>query len=87
MLGELVDMVLVGADEAKSGRPEVHLQFKSDVIGGLHLRLEKTDAGLYASFIVKDAATRRAVADHVDALVQHLRARGFAVLEARLEVA
>ena len=86
MLGELVDMVLVGADEAKSGRPEVHLQFKSDVIGGLHLRLEKTDAGLHASFLVKDAATRRAVADHVDALVAHLRARGFAVVEARLEV-
>jgi hypothetical protein len=87
MLGELVDMVLVGADEAKSGRPEVHLQFKSDVIGGLHLRLEKTDAGLHASFLVKDAATRRAVATHVDALVAHLRARGFAVVEARLDVA
>ena len=87
MLGELVDTVLVGADEAKSGRPEVHLQFKSDVIGGLHLRLEKTDAGLHASFLVKDAATRRAVADHVDALVAHLRGRGFAVVEARLEVA
>lgn len=87
MLGELVDMVLVGADEAKSGRPEVHLQFKSDVIGGLHLRLEKTDAGLHASFLVKDAATRRAVADHVDALVAHLRARGFAVVDARLDIA
>jgi len=87
MLGELVDMVLVGADEARSGRPEVHLQFKSDVIGGLHLRLEKTDAGLHASFLVKDAATRRAVATHVDALVAHLRARGFAVVEARLDVA
>lgn len=79
-------MVLVGADEAKSGRPEVHLQFKSDVCGGLHLRLEKGDDGLLASFVVKDAATRREVADHVDGIVEHLRARGFAVTSARLEV-
>ena len=79
-------MVLVGADDAKSGRPEVHLQFKSDVFGGLHLRLEKSDAGLHARFIVQDAATRRAVADHVDGLVAHLRGRGFAVVDARLEV-
>ena len=80
-------MVLVGADESGSGRPEVHLQFKSDVVGGLHLRLEKRDDGLHAQFIVKDAATRRAVADHVDALVAHLRGRGFSVVAARLEVA
>ena len=79
-------MVLVGADDAGSGRPEVHLQFKSDVIGGLHLRLVRNDDSLQARFVVKDAATRRAVADHVDALVAHLRARGFAVSEATLEV-
>lgn len=87
LLGELVDMVLVGADDARSGRPEVRLQFKSDVIGGLHLRLEKADDGLHALFVVPDAATRRAVTDHVDALVAHLRARGFAIVEARLELA
>jgi hypothetical protein len=86
LLGELVDMVLVGADDAGSGRPEVHLQFKSDVIGGLHLRLVRNDDSLQARFVVNDAATRRAVADHVDALVAHLRARGFAVSEATLEV-
>jgi hypothetical protein len=86
LLGELVDMVLVGADEARSGRPEVHLQFKSDVCGGLHMRLEKADDGLHASFVVKDAATRREVADHVDGIVEHLRARGFAVTSARLEI-
>jgi hypothetical protein len=86
LLGDLVDMVLVGADDTGSGRPEVHLQFKSDVLGGLHLRLEKRDDGLHARFVVDDAATRRAVADHVDALVEHLRSRGFAVSEASLEV-
>lgn len=86
LLGELTDMLLVGADDADSGLPEVHLQFKSDVVGGLHLRLVKKPEGLSAVFLVKDAATRREVAAHVDALVAHLRERGFSVLEARLEV-
>lgn len=86
LLGELTDMLLVGADDADSGLPEVHLQFKSDVVGGLHLRLVKKPEGLSAVFMVKDAATRREVAAHVDALVAHLRERGFSVLEARLEV-
>jgi hypothetical protein len=85
-LGELTDMMLVGADDADSGRPEVHLQFKSDVVGGLQLRLVKKPEGLSAVFIVKDAATRRAVVGHVDALVARLRERGFTVVEARLEV-
>ena len=80
-------MVLVGADEATSGRPEVRLQFKSDTFGGLHLRLVKSDDGLHATFSVKDAATRRVVVDHVDALVEHLRGRGFAIVDARLEIA
>jgi len=86
MLGELTDMLLVGADEGKSGHPEVHLQFKSDVFGGLHLRLVKKPAGFSAVFVVDDAATRRAVADHVDALVQRLRDKGFTIAEARLDV-
>jgi hypothetical protein len=80
LLGELTDMLLVGADDADSGLPEVHLQFKSDVVGGLHLRLVKKPEGLSAVFMVKDAATRREVAAHVDALVAHLRERGFSVL-------
>ncbi len=87
LMGDLVDMVLVGATDAKSGFPEVHLQFKSEVFGGLFLRLEKTDQGLRARFVVKDAATRRDVAAHVDDLVAHLRERGFAVKDVALEVA
>ncbi len=86
LLGELTDMVLVGASDSNSGVPEVHLQFKSEVFGGLFLRLEKTAQGLKARFIVKDAATRREVAAHVDDLVAHLRTRGFVVAEATLEV-
>ncbi len=86
LLGELTDMVLVGADDAASGRAEVHLQFKAEVFGGLHLRMVKEPAGLVATFVVKDAASRRAVADHVDALVSRLRARGFAVLSHALDV-
>ncbi len=87
MLGELTDMLLVGANEGKSGHPEVHLQFKSHVFGGLHLRLVKKPEGFSAVFVAEDAATRRAVAGHVDALVDHLRARGFTISEARLETA
>ncbi|HEY1100481.1 MAG TPA: hypothetical protein VGF99_16190, partial [Myxococcota bacterium] len=86
ILGELTDMLLVGADEGRSGRPEVHLQFKSDVFGGLHLRLVKQPEGFSAIFVVDDASTRRAVAPHVEALVQRLRDKGFSVVEARLDV-
>jgi len=86
MLGELTDMLLVGADEGRSGHPEVHLQFKSDVFGGLHLRLVKKPEGFSAVFLVDDAATRRAVADHVDALVARLRDKGFTIAEARLDI-
>jgi hypothetical protein len=87
LLGELVDMVLVGADDSQSHLPEVHLQFKADVFGGLHLRLQKAPEGLIACFTVQDAAARRAVVGHLDALVARLRDRGFAVLRADIDVA
>ncbi|MBM4279345.1 MAG: hypothetical protein FJ137_00820 [Deltaproteobacteria bacterium] len=88
LLGELVDMVLVGADdEGAAGVPEVRLQFKASVLGGLHLRLQKTAEGLVATFTVADAAARRAVVDHIDALLVHLKARGFAVARHAVEVA
>jgi hypothetical protein len=88
LLGELVDMVLVGADdEGAAGVPEVRLQFKASVLGGLHLRLQKTAEGLVATFTVADAAARRAVVDHVDALLEHLKARGFAVARHAVEIA
>jgi hypothetical protein len=69
-----------------SGLPEVHLQFKAEVFGGLHLRLVKRSDGLVASFGVADAAARRAVAGHVDDLIGRLRARGFAVVAHSLEI-
>jgi hypothetical protein len=87
LLGELVDMVLVGADDSDSRHPEVHLQFKADVFGGLHLRLQKTPEGLVASFHVADAAARRAVVDHVDALLARLKQRGFAIARHSVDVA
>ena len=87
LLGELVDMVLVGADDSDSRHPEVHLQFKADVFGGLHLRLQKTPEGLVATFSVADAAARRAVVDHVDALLAHLKQRGFSIVGHSVDVA
>lgn len=86
LLGELTDMVLVGADDADSGLPEVHLQFKAEVFGGLHLRLVKRADGLVASFGVHDAAARRAVAGHVDDLIARLRERGFSVVGHSLDI-
>jgi hypothetical protein len=86
LLGELVDMVLVGADDSATHVPEVHLQFKAEVLGGLMLRLQKEPEGLVATFVVADASARRAVVDQVEALLDHLRLRGFAVLRHRIEL-
>jgi hypothetical protein len=85
--GELVEMLLVGSEEAGSGHPEVHLVFKSDVLGGLHLILVKEPAGMRARFIVQDAIARRTVAAHLDDLVAHLRGRGFSIVSHEVELA
>ncbi|MCC7072293.1 MAG: hypothetical protein IT383_13275 [Deltaproteobacteria bacterium] len=88
LLGELVDMVFVSADDEQAdGAPEVRLVFKAEVLGGLHLRLVRRPEGMHAIFIVEDAAARRAVAAHVDDVVRHLRDRGFSVTHHAIEVA
>jgi hypothetical protein len=86
MLGELVDMVFVSADEAQGGNAEVHLVFKAEVLGGLHMKLVKLADGMHATFVVDDAAARRAVSDNVDGLVAHLRERGFSIASHRIEL-
>lgn len=81
-------MVFVSADDADgSGQHEVHLVFKAEILGGLHLRLRKTPEGMVATFVVEDAAARRAVLDHTDGIVRHLRDRGFRVVEHEVQVA
>jgi hypothetical protein len=88
MLGELVDMVFVGADEeGSSGHPEVHLVFKAEVLGGLHLRLRKMPDGMHATFVVEDSAAKRAVASHIDDLIGHLRSRGFQIANHSIDIA
>ncbi|MCC7111876.1 MAG: flagellar hook-length control protein FliK [Deltaproteobacteria bacterium] len=88
LLGELVDMVFVSADdEAARGHHEVHLVFKAEVLGGLHLKLVKMPDGMHATFVVEDAAARRAVASHLDDLVLHLRGRGFTIAQHQIELA
>lgn len=88
MLGELVDLVFVGADDVGAqGHPEVHLVFKAEVLGGLHLRLRKMPDGMHATFVVEDAAARRAVIDHIDGLIAHLKGRGFTIASHRVDVA
>lgn len=88
LLGELVDMVLVSADDEDSeGHPEIRLVFKAEVLGGLHLRLVKRPEGMHATFVVEDAAARRAVASFIDDLLAHLRTRGFAIVQHSIELA
>ncbi len=87
MLGELVDMVFVSAEESSSGGHEVHLVFKAEVLGGLHMKLKRTPEGMHATFVVEDAAARRAVHDHVDGLVAHLKERGFTIIGHAIEIA
>jgi hypothetical protein len=78
LLGELVDMVLVGDPEG-GAKHEVHLVFKAEVLGGLHMKLEKRPTGLFATFLVDDASSRRMVEGRVDELLVRLRDKGFQV--------
>lgn len=87
ILGELVDMVFVSADESTSNNAEVHLVFKAEVLGGLHMKLVRMPDGMHATFIVEDANARREVANHVDDLVAHLKGRGFSVASHHIEIA
>jgi hypothetical protein len=87
LLGELVDMVFVSADDAAGSAAEVHLVFKAEVLGGLHLRLQKRAEGMHATFLVEDSAARRAVLDHADGLVRHLRDRGFSLVGHEVKIA
>jgi hypothetical protein len=57
------------------------------VLGGLHMKLVKKVDGMHATFVVEDASSRRAVADHVDGLVAHLKGRGFTIAGHSIEIA
>lgn len=84
LLEDMVDLLLVGDDE---GRQEVHLSFKEQVFGGLYLRLERRDAGLYAHFQVPDVHARRRVQGHIDDLLARLSRSGMRICGHALEVA
>lgn len=76
LMEDMVDMVLVGDDD---GRHEVHLSFKEDVFGGLYLRLERREDGLFAWFHVGDAQARRAIESYADDMLARLRGRGMKI--------
>ena len=78
LLGELVDMVLVG-DPDGGPKHEIHLVFKAEVLGGLHLRMQRRADGLFCTFLAADPNSRRMVEGHVDELLVRLRERGFKV--------
>lgn len=83
LLEDMVDVLLVGED---SGTPEVHLSFKPEVFGGLYLRLERREEGLFAHFSVPDDHARRAVQGHIDDLLARLSAAGFSICGSSLQV-
>lgn len=83
LLEDLVDVLLVGED---SGKPEVHLSFKAEVFGGLYLRLERRENGLFAHFSVPDEHARRSVQGHIDDLLARLSGAGFSICGSSLEV-
>lgn len=83
LLEDLVDVLLVGED---SGKPEVHLSFKPEVFGGLYLRLERRDDGLFAHFSVPDDHARRSVQGHIDDLLARLSSAGFSICGSSLQV-
>jgi hypothetical protein len=84
LAAELVDMVLVGGEDG--GPPQVQLQFKADVFGGVLLMLKREDKGLLATFIVDDAASRRAILPHVDTLLARLTSRGMKIAGHAIEL-
>jgi hypothetical protein len=86
-LGELVDMVWVNADDAKDAIAEVRLQFKADAWGGVRMSLRREAAGLVARILVDDAAQRRHMEPHAEALKAHLIERGMKVVDVMVVVA
>ncbi|MFZ9887795.1 MAG: hypothetical protein ACO3JL_09860 [Myxococcota bacterium] len=81
---DLVDVVLVG--DAAAGKAQVHRAFKEEVFGGLYLKLERGESGLYAVFTARSEMDRRAIQGHVDDLLARLRSRGLRIAGHRVEV-
>lgn len=84
LMEDMVDVMLVGDDE--DGKQHVHLAFKDDVFGGLYLKLERTSAGLFATFLVPSDGDRRGVEGQVDLLLARLRGRGMRIAGHQVEV-
>ena len=73
---EMLDTFLVGSEGANN---QVHLTFKEDVLGGMHVVLEQRDEGLFARFLVNDANARRAIEGSIDKLLLRFREQGKAI--------
>lgn len=73
LMEDMVDMMLVGDDD---GSQQIHLVFKEEVFGGLHLKLERRPEGLFATFVVDDDTHRRGVEGQVAMLLSRLRSQG-----------
>lgn len=74
---EMLDTFLVGAEGENN---QVHLAFKEEVLGGMHVVLEQRPEGLFARFLVNDANARRAVEGSIDNLLVRFRDQGRAIV-------
>jgi hypothetical protein len=83
LMEDMVEMMLVGDDE---GSQQIHLVFKEEVFGGLHLKLERRDEGLFATFLVDSDNHRRGVQGQVELLLARLRSRGTRIAGHAVEV-
>lgn len=84
LMEDLVDVMLVGDDE--DGKAQVHLAFKDEVFGGLYVKLERDDAGLFAIFTARSELDRRAIEGHVGDLLARFRNKGMRIVGHRVEV-
>jgi len=73
---QMLDAYFVGESDDES---QVHLAFKDEVLGGVHVVLEQQEEGLFARFITSDNNTRRLIESSVHVLLQRLKDKGLKV--------
>jgi|GEM_PF-956839 len=88
-LEDMVDLMFMGSgtgDDDDPASQQIHLQFKEDVLDGLYVTLVKVDGGMRATFVVRDANSRRLVDGHVQNLVARLSSKGITIVDTVVEV-
>ena len=87
-LEDMVDLMFMGSggDESNPSEQQIHLQFKEEILDGLYVTLVKVDGGMRATFVVRDANSRRLIDGQVQNLVSRLSAKGITIVDTVIEV-